>query len=415
MISTKIVTVTPSLIRYEGDPLGDDFFFHLVIRDQSFIHKAFSLKLRYNEVTDIRYLNLGVQFDYPDYLNTATIPFSMVAIETEANRLLDQASDFGQGLGMLHLDFETILENPATSIYELPISVFGDYLNTNGKEKNKIANLTLLVDVEVRFDETLIFPSERIIVLYEMGQRVYDGEMLQNVSLRDVTLPGIDFSSANLLFANFDASDLYRASFRLAICANAIFTNTHLRRAIFSEANVVGADFSNADASETDFTFAQISSTFKNTQLVSANFQDATVRATNFQQANLTDANFGRAQLEFIDFRGANLTRADFRTATLSNINYEGAILDGVMGLDVPSTNFDGVDPFEGRSEAFRTGYTEGYERGFPQSTADDVFDDLAWQKSLAVHFPDASADFAEGYQIGFMESYREGFATKGQ
>jgi uncharacterized protein YjbI with pentapeptide repeats len=415
MVGTKIVTVTPSLIRYEGAPLGNDFFFHLVIRDPSFVHRAFSLKLQYGDFTDIRHLNLGVQFDYPDFLLKASIPFSMVAIETEANRLLDQLSDFGQGLGILELDFDRILENPATSIFELPIQVFGDYLGTAGREKNKTAELTLLVDVEVRFLEDMVFPSERILTLYERGQHLFDGEMLQNVSLRDVALPGINFSSANLLFANFDASDLYRASFRLAICPNAIFTNTHLRRAIFSEANVVGSDFSNADATETDFSFAQINSIFKNAQLNNTNFQNAHIRATNFKDADLTGANFARASLVFVDFRGANLSGVDFRTAMLSTINYDGAILDGVMGLDVPSTNFDPVDPFEGKSEEFRQGHTEGYERGYPQSSADDVFDELAWQKSLMINFPDASADFAEGYQLGFMESYEEGFATKGQ
>lgn len=415
MSGTKIVTITPSLIKYDGDRLGNDFFFHLVVREQSFIHHAFQLKLQHGSYADIRHLELSLQFDYPDYVNSANIPFSLLAIETENNVLLDSASDFGHGLGLLYLDFEHIINNPTTSIYELPVTVYGDYLARSGKEKGKSAQITLTVDVEVRFDESLVFPSERIIALFERGRRIFDGEKLQNIVLTDVSLPAIDFGGANLLFASFDGSDLYKSSFKLAICANAIFTNTHLRRAVFSEANLVGAHFSNAEADEADFTFAQINSVFKNAKLTNTNFQDSHIRSTTFEYANLTSANFGRATLSYVDFRGANLTNADFREAILDNISYDNAILDGVLGLNVPSTNFEPIDLFEGKSEEYKRGYFEGYERGYAQSSQDEIYDELAWQKSQILFFPNASADFEEGYKKGFLESYDEGFFSKGQ
>jgi uncharacterized protein YjbI with pentapeptide repeats len=415
MQGAKIVTITPSLLKYEGDYLGNDFFFHLVVRDQSFIHRDFQLKLRQDNYTDIRHFQLGIQFDYPDYVNTANIPFSLIAIETENNVILNKASDFGHGLGLLHLNFENLINNPTTSVYKLPVTVYGDYLANSGKEKGKLAQIVLVVDVEVRFDESLVSPSDRIITLFERGRRIFDGEMLQNIDLRDIALPAINFGGANLSFANFDGSDLYKSNFNLAICVNAIFTNTHLRRAVFSEANLTTADFSNAEADEADFTYTQINSVFKNTKLTYTNFQDSHIRATTFENANLAFANFGRATLDYVDFRGANLTNADFRKATLNNINYENAILDGVLGLDVPSTNFDPIEPFEGKSREYRRGYLEGYQRGYPQSSQDEIYDKFAWQKSLALFFSDASVDFNEGYEKGFMESYDEGFFTKGQ
>jgi flagellar biosynthesis/type III secretory pathway protein FliH len=80
----------------------------------------------------------------------------------------------------------------------------------------------------------------------------------------------------------------------------------------------------------------------------------------------------------------------------------------------VPSTNFDPIDPFEGKSEEFRRGYQEGYSRGYAHAIGQEKYDEYAWEVSLTDHFPGYTTDFAAGYQAGFMQTYRESWADAG-
>ncbi len=414
-----LIKFSATLLHYGGDALGNDFQFHLVVRDEHFFSKTFKLAPVHNDHTDLRELDLTYEFDVPDYEQVVYLPVSVIAVETDppSNKqpygLVTPGTDFGHNVGLLELKVGEMVQFPDTRVFEMPVIVQGDFGQARGRETNRKAMLKLICDVTVERGNAGNV-GENVIAQFDAGRRNFDGDQLDNADLRDQQLPGIVLSNTNLLFANFDASDLYRASFVLAGCHQTIFTNIHGFRAFFDEATLNSAKFDGSNLNETGYAAARIDSTsFQRCQLFQANFQDAELNNVNFQNSNLEDANFGRAKLDRIDFRGCSLKNVNFTGAQLGTINYEGANIEGAIELTVPSTNFDPKDPFEGKSEDYKKGYNEGYERGYPQSGIDEVRDDRAWEKSLKANFPDANADFAAGFEVGFQETYAAGWADK--
>jgi uncharacterized protein YjbI with pentapeptide repeats len=413
-----IVKFQASLLHYSGDPLGNDYFLHIVVRDTHHLAAHFRVKPTFNDYTDIRDKQIALQFDIPDDADRVVFPVAALAIETEphmGSALWSEVSDFGHNAVVVDIDLREVLAFPLSQVLELEIPVKGDYLAARGREKSKTGLLKLLADITVERDVLQQDLSQSILSRFEAGSRNFTNAELQSLQLSDQSLPGINFAGSVLLWSNFDASDLYKASFKGANANEAIFTHANLQRANFDEAILAGTKFAGADASEAGFTKATVNAHFENAVLARAIFQDADIHAAKFNGANLEGATFSRAKLRYVDFRNANLKDVNFTAADIENINYDGANITGVIGLTAPSTNFDPTDPFEGKSQEYRDGFEAGYEDGYPWSSGDEVFDEAAWERSLRSEYENPSPDFAEGYQKGFMESYTEGFNTKGQ
>lgn len=419
---TKTITLTPSSIRYEGDSIGRDFIFVVLIQGQEYLYRSFRQKIGHGETISIIGQSLGLHLSFDESERTIHIPVAIMAAELDptekepASRFLGASTtDFGLNAAFISFEFTLVYDYPHTFAFEMPVQVQGDFWAERGREKHKTAHLIFSLDVEVNWDTTQMELGTRIFMDYQSGRRSFNGDVLQQINLAGVAMPGTDFGEANLLWANLEGADLYRSDFTLAILRAANLRSTKLENANLSEANLAEAVLDEANLRNADLTYAVINSSFIGCEAVNANFTGAQIHSSNFKNADLTGALFREAKLEYVDFRNANLRGADFTGAQIDKINYEGADLTGAIGLyEVPSTNFDPVDPFEGKSEAYRKGYQEGYERGYQYAIDYPVFDEMAWEKSLINTFNEYSQDFAEGYKIGFMQTYNESLADAG-
>ncbi len=254
--------------------------------------------------------------------------------------------------------------------------------------------------------------GEQILMQYQAGRRSFKSDNLQQINLMDVKMPGVDMQEANLLWANMQSADLSAGKFKRAMLRGVNAKNAHLDHADFSEANMMEANFESANLQGAIFSKAQINTGFQYAKAAGADFSGATIESTNFQYADLSGATFCNARLDYVDFRHAILTGADFTGAAWGLVNYEGAATERMKNFTVISTNFDAKDPLEGKSEDFRKGYAEGYERGYGYAIVHPDQKETAWKKSLSTAFPAATSDFAAGYQLGFMQTYWEASAN---
>jgi uncharacterized protein YjbI with pentapeptide repeats/Tfp pilus assembly protein PilF len=143
----------------------------------------------------------------------------------------------------------------------------------------------------------------------------------ENIDLRGIDLSrqhltgpagkGVDFSSANLLGANFQ--------------------QTRIEGARFLHADLTGVDFSESEMPAADFSH---SLAYK------ANFQRAKILFGKFNAANLDQSNFAEADLTGSDFSSARAHRAGFRSAQLTQVNFDRAKL---KGADFRNAAFQGT------------------------------------------------------------------------
>lgn len=416
---TKTITITPSTLQYEGDAIGRDFVFVLLLQGQEYLYRSFRQKIGLGESISIIGQSLGLHLAFKESERKVSIPIAVMAAELDptekepASQFLGASTtDFGMNAEILTFEFTLGYDYPHTFAFEMPVSVQGDFWATRGREKNKTAQLKFLMDIEVNWDTTQMDLGTRIFMDYQAGRRSFNGDVLQQINLSNAVMPGTDFGEANLLWANLEGADLYRSDFKLAILRGANLKNAKLENANLSEANLVEAILDEANLRNADLSYAIINSNLIAVEAVNANFTGAQIHGSNFRSADLASALFRNAKLEYVDFRNANLRGADFTGAQIDKINYEGADITGAIGLEkVPSTNFDPIDPFEGKSEDYRRGYQEGYERGYGYAIKNPKYDEFAWEKSLTDNFPGYTTDFAEGYKIGFMQTYNESLA----
>lgn len=416
---TKTITITPTTLHYEGDAIGSDFVFVLLIHGQSYLYRSFRQKIGHGDRISIIGQSLGLHLSFAESERTVHIPIALMAAELDptdkepASRFLGASTtDFGMNATILSFEFTLGYDYPHVFEFEMPVAVQGDFWAEKGREKHKTAQLKLIMEIEANWDTTQMELGERIFMEYQAGRRSFNGDSLQEIQLAGVGMPGADFGEANLLWANLEGADLYRSDFKLAILRGANLRNAKLENANLSEANLVEAILDEANLRNADLSDAMLNGSLIGIEAEQANFSRAQIHASNFTNANLVGALFHAAKLDYVDFRNANLRAADFTGAQINSINYEGADTTGTIGLEnIPSTNFDPVDPFEGKSEEYRQGYTEGYERGYGYAVKNPTYDEFAWEKSLTDNFPGYTTDFAEGYKVGFMQTYKESLA----
>lgn len=419
---TKTITLTAAALKYEGDTIGRDFQFLLLINGQRYLYKRFQLKIGQGETKTLTSYDLGVHLSYEELTQRVDIPVVLMAAELDPPATASPeafigapTTDFGLAARVVSFDFEEVLTYPHTFFIELPVEVQGDFWAKTGREKHKTALLTLFVDVEINWDKTAMETGQLLIMQYQAGRRNFNGELLQQVNLKDAVLPGIDLGEANLLWANLENADLYRADLPLAILRAANLHAAKLENARLSEANLVEAVLDNANLCAADLSYAFINGSCVGCKAIGANFAGAQISSSNFQGADLSGAIFHNAKLDYVDFREANLQGADFTGAIIGKINYDQAKLTDSIGLEgIASTNFDPPAPFEGKSEDYRQGYHEGYERGYSYAIDEAEYDENSWEKSLTEHFPGYTPDFVAGYKDGFLQTYNESWADKG-
>ena len=155
------------------------------------------------------------------------------------------------------------------------------------------------------------------------------GLKLNHVSIRNVELINVNFTSSILKDANIYSSKITNAtclltSFQGAVFKHVEFANTYAFNANFRKTKFDYIVLKNSYIIKSDFRNA----TFNNAQLknlwaVSSNFSNAALISADLSMANLAHANF----------RNANLTGANLLGAHLKNANLSGANLTGVKNL----------------------------------------------------------------------------------
>ncbi|HWT00213.1 MAG TPA: toll/interleukin-1 receptor domain-containing protein [Pyrinomonadaceae bacterium] len=135
---------------------------------------------------------------------------------------------------------------------------------------------------------------------------------LEDASLREAKLSGIDLKSTNLIAANLFGTQLVGAdlSGALLMRAKLIATNlsgANLSGAYLTDANCDGANFSGADLSGADL-------------------RDTNLLGVHLQDANLSGANLFNANLRYTSLKGANFDVADISHAVISGVDLSEAI-----------------------------------------------------------------------------------------
>lgn len=247
---------------------------------------------------------------------------------------------------------------------------------------------------------------------------VFENQKLQSINLSGAQIPHIRFKNCNLLWANFSDVNAQDAVFDNCILRAANFKQACLVSAQFINCNLIEADFSDTNAENANFSGSQINTIFTNACLINADFSNTNIHNTQFTNANVQAACFDSAKLNFADFSHANLSQANFGNATLTDAIFDNANLTDVSGLPADNSYLYQAPPPVNNSPSYQNGYLLGYEQGYKYAVKmlNDCqsFDEQAWEKGLAASAqnPQPDTDFTTGYAKGFMETYREAWAS---
>ncbi len=247
---------------------------------------------------------------------------------------------------------------------------------------------------------------------------IFENQKLQSINLSGAQIPHIRFKNCNLLWANFSDVNAQDAVFDNCILRAANFKQARLVSAQFINCNLIEADFSDTNAENANFSGSQINTIFTNARLLNADFSNTDIHNTQFTNANVQAGCFDAAKLNFADFSHANLSQANFGNATLTDAIFDNTNLTDVSGLPADNSYLYQAPPPVNNSPSYQNGYLLGYEQGYKYAVTmlNDCqsFDEQAWEKGLATSAqnPQPDTDFTTGYAKGFMETYREAWAS---
>ena len=224
------------------------------------------------------------------------------------------------------------------------------------------------------------------------GHVTFNGTIMQNVNLQNVTAIGADFSDAILEHADFFKADIRDSNFRGANLQNVNMDECDMRNADFHAATMMGATMEGVERAGTKFDytlmnesdtadFSEVELTVdelidKHTQWVASAgqngermdlskfdmrkirslagkkltaivargtvFADMNLQSVDIQSAKLDDANFRECDMRHIDMRGSSLKHAIFIRADMSSSNCGPLIFNkGQEDEKILSCNFE--------------------------------------------------------------------------
>lgn len=201
----------------------------------------------------------------------------------------------------------------------------------------------------------------------DMTSRVQDAIRRDtNISLSEMTLPGIDLAGLDLR-----KTDLSQTVLRGAKMKGANLENAEAPSAVFSGADLEYANMTGMQATNAVFDLADLSdakmaairasyASFARTKLLSADLRFAYLMKANFSGADLGGANLNSASVKHAVFEGANLSGAilsgvkDLGEADLRRAIYNGATRfpDGFLPAGRGMVRDDAPATWEGRERA---------------------------------------------------------------
>lgn len=399
MNAAKSITISARELEYQGDPLGNEFLFHLTFLDQFHFAQTFQMRLEHGEIYALSQKKLSLQISLDENEKLAHVPISALVMETQKESDKNSFSNFGQNIGVYSIEFRDDIIFPHESIFHLPVELRGHW-------KNKVAQLNFYFDIQVHWKNAVnLGPGSWLLSDFKSGQRNFEGAQLQNAYFVKANLPGVNLEEANLLWAVIRSGNFSKAHCKGIILRGVEAEQSNFDSAYLEEANLIESNFCNSSFAGANLSFAHINTKFIDSNFRNANFFGARIYGSSFRNADLTNANFRNTNLTYVDFRNAILKGADFTGAQIEHIDYNGAEITDVINLNTPSTDLKPQNPFLNKNDAFINGYDEGQKIGeFYQNGQRFMAD--AWKSPLEEHFPNATADFAEGFMTGFMEKY---------
>ena len=295
---------------------------------------------RLNERFDNAAAALSKELDessFPAHLG-AISSLSVLAINSAENtqRCLDIICSCNQWMEEYIEEFNKIESwNPYSSL------LLHEY-NRIGKKgsQNKIGKITLLH--EKRSQEALAAISHILAKIsaskYERIKELkFHNKMLCGISLRDVTLDGINFEGTYLVGASLDNTSLKKAKLNSANLEGAYLARVHLERASLDHANLERVALISAQLAGASFNYANIKKAF----LIVTHLEGASLYNANLEGANLVQSNLVGASLDHTNFKGASLDQTNIRGASLVSANLQGASLisANIEGASLESAN----------------------------------------------------------------------------
>ena len=227
-------------------------------------------------------------------------------------------------------------------------------------EDNRIGNNNKEVEVtllqEKRSQEALVAISHILTKISTNNSEIlktlkFHNKMLCGISLRDITLDGIDFQNTYLVAANLNDISLKEAKLYRAHLEGAFLWGTHLEGASFYGAYLDGAhlDGAHLEGASLDYAYLRKASLsgahLRKASLGGAHLEGASLGGAHLEEASLENSHLERASLVESHLEGAILDYAHLEGAFLRGANLQGASLirANLQGASLARANLQGV------------------------------------------------------------------------
>ncbi|CAM4976654.1 unnamed protein product [Rotaria socialis] len=156
---------------------------------------------------------------------------------------------------------------------------------------------------------------------------------LYDADFSSASLTNVNFSHTQLINAKFPSATLNGVDFSSAELYKPDFSNAHqLTNLNFTSTNLILADFFHANVSNTNFRQSScVASKFNYASLSYCNFWYSNLKYAVFHEAYLNQVNFSRANLYESDFTGTNITEKELKDALSIE---DAALLNGTTAHD---------------------------------------------------------------------------------
>ena len=145
--------------------------------------------------------------------------------------------------------------------------------------------------------------------------------ILDNISNNDCSAepsPRINFSGCNLTDLDFSKADL----------AFADLSSTYIENVNFNDSRLTNVDFSNSKISESNFENANlVNVNLDNTEIHDSNFENAELRYSSFMNSKIHDSNFEKTIIRGSNFENIVIKNANFSQSTLYHSNLKNSIV----------------------------------------------------------------------------------------
>lgn len=175
----------------------------------------------------------------------------------------------------------------------------------------------------------------------------FEGTIFHNVDLEGAILDDADFGYSTLKDVNLTNTDLRTVNFSGSKIYNSKFSNVNLINAFMRLTIFEQVDFTEANLAYADFEQSILKrSIFCKSNIVKTSFKNSNLQQSNFDETYCAEANFFEADLKYTSFKNANLENINWRDKLLTGCSLQGASLKAanLTGIQISLSNLSGVN-----------------------------------------------------------------------